>query len=95
VIPLGYADGIMEALSNRGKVLINGSSFPIVGSICMNQFLVDVTEDYDISSGDRVTIIGKDGEKEISVKEIAESIDTIPYEILCRLSGSLKRIYIQ
>ena len=93
VIPLGYADGIMYSLSNKGSVLINGSRFHIIGSVCMNQFLVDVTECDNINSYDRVTIIGKSGNEKISVKEVAENANTIPYEILCRLSGSIKRIF--
>lgn len=93
VIPLGYADGIMLSLSNKGSVLINGGKFPIIGSVCMNQFLVDVTESNNIYPGDKVTIIGKNNGKKLSVKKVAESANTIPYEIICRLSGSIKRIY--
>lgn len=94
IVPLGYADGIMMALSNKGKVIINNNYFPIVGSICMNQFLVDITDDPSISSNTNVILIGKDGDKEISAKELANYANTIPYEVLCKLSGSLKRTYV-
>jgi alanine racemase len=94
VIPLGYADGIMYSLSNKGSILINGNRFPIIGSVCMNQFLVDITDGNNISSYDKITIIGKSGNEKISVKEVAKNANTIPYEILCRLSGSIKRVYI-
>lgn len=93
VIPLGYADGIMYSLSNKGSVLINGNRFPVIGSVCMNQFLVDVTDGNNINSYDRVTLIGENGNEKISVKEVAQNANTIPYEILCRLSGSIKRVY--
>ena len=93
LVPLGYADGFSEKLSNKGQVIIRNNRYPMVGSICMNQFLVDITDSENIQYNDRVTIIGNDISESISVKEISKTSSLIPYEILCRLSEDLPRIY--
>ncbi len=91
----GYADGVPRLLSNRGSVLIHGKRAPILGRVCMDQMMVDVTDIPDVSEGDIATIIGKDGDAAISVDEIAESVGTISYEIVCSLSRPrLPRVYI-
>lgn len=90
-IPLGYADGIKRILSNRGKVYINGKYAKIVGRICMDNFMVDVT-DIDVKVGDTVYIWDNEN---ISIEEIARLCDTINYEILCTISNRIKRIYIK
>lgn len=91
-IPVGYGDGYRRSLSNRGSVLIRGKRFPIRGTICMDQFMVDVG-DQEVYVGDEVVLIGKQGNEEISLKEIAHLCDTIPYEILCLLNDRIPRIY--
>lgn len=93
-IPIGYGDGYRRALSNRGSVLIRGQRFPIVGTICMDQFMVDVGE-AEIHVGDEVTLIGKQGGEEISLMEIARLCDTIPYEVLCLFNQRIPRIYVE
>ena len=92
-VPVGYADGYPRSLSNTGRVLIHGCSVPIIGKICMDQFMVDVTEIESVSIGDEVTLIGKDGEYYISVDEIARIANTIPHEILCNIGKRVLRIY--
>ena len=90
-IRIGYADGLSRQFGNRkGKVLINGAYAPIIGNVCMDLCMVDVT-DIEAKEGDSVIIFGKD----LSVVELAESINTIPYEILTSVSPRVKRIYIK
>ena len=94
LLSIGYADGIPRTLSNGvGRVLIRGKSAPVVGLVCMDQVIVDVTDIKDVKQGDVATIIGRDGTEEISVLEIADTAGTIPNEILSRLGDRLERIY--
>jgi alanine racemase len=93
-IPVGYGDGYRRALSNRGFVLIRGKRFPICGTVCMDQFMVDVG-DQEVFVGDEVVLIGKQGSQEITLKEVAQLCDTIPYEILCLLNERIPRIYLE
>ena len=92
-IPVGYGDGFRRCLSNRGSVLIRGKRFPICGTICMDQFMVDVG-DNEVYVGDEAVLIGKQGDEEIPLTEIAELCDSIPYEVLCLFNDRLPRIYI-
>lgn len=91
-IPLGYGDGYRRSLSNKGEVLIRGKKFPIVGIICMDQFMVDVGN-HEIRVGDEVVVIGKQGDLEIPLTQIASLCDTNVYEILCGFNDRLPRIY--
>lgn len=94
VIPIGYADGIPRSLSiKNGHVLIGGCRLPIIGRICMDQLLVDVTDIQKVKRGDIVTLIGKDGAEEITAEQVAENAGTITNEILSRLSARIGRIY--
>ncbi len=93
VLTIGYADGIPRALScGHGKVLINGKKAPIIGSICMDQMLVDITNIPNVKSGDIAVLIGTSGNTEISVYDFAEQTGTITNEILSRLGSRLERI---
>ena len=92
-IPLGYADGLNRKLSNNMDVLIKGKRAPQVGNICMDMILVDVSEVPNVQLGEEVVIFGKQGDEEISVEELAERCDTIPYELLCNVSKRVPRIY--
>jgi alanine racemase len=94
-ISVGYADGYFRLLSNKGRVLINGEYAPVIGNICMDQFMVDVTHIKGIKQDDIVILIGKHGNKEIKVEELAYSIGTIGYEILCNVSKRVPRVYIK
>lgn len=90
----GYADGYNRLLSNRYYVLINGKKAPILGRICMDQFMVDVTKIDGVETGSRVTLIGEDGNEVITADDMAESIGTIGYEIVCNISKRVERKYI-
>lgn len=93
VLPVGYADGLMRALSNRAEALIHGVRRPLVGIISMDQCLVDVG-DLPVQTGDTVTLIGSSGSQQIHVRDWAELAHTIPYEILVRFGRRLPRIYL-
>lgn len=92
-IPVGYADGYWRQLSNKGYVLIHGERCPIVGRVCMDQFMVDVTHLDDVKLGDEVVLIGRQGDNSISAEEIANLVDTINYEVTCRISERVPRKY--
>ncbi len=94
-IPVGYADGFIRAYAKGGKVLIRGEYAPIVGRICMDQFMVDVTDIDDVKVNDEVVLMGRQGDKEISADFIASVLDTINYEVFCTLSKRVPRQYIQ
>jgi len=91
-VPVGYGDGYRRALSNRAEVLIRGKRYPIVGTICMDQFMVNVGQD-EAHVGDEVVLIGKQGDAEITLIEIANLCDTISYEVLCGFNDRLPRLY--
>lgn len=88
-IPTGYADGYNRMLSNRGKVIVNGKKAPIVGKVCMDQFMIDVTDIVDVHVGDEVVLIGE----EYSADDMAVEIGTIGYEVVCDISKRVPRIY--
>ena len=92
VVSIGYADGIPRSLScGHGKVLINGGEAPIIGRICMDQMIVDVTDVANVSSGDTAVIIGKSGDREITAYDLAKEAGTITNELLSRLGSRLVR----
>lgn len=93
VIAIGYADGLPRALScGRGNVLINGQIAPIIGNICMDQTIVDITGIPDVKAGDIAVIIGQSGEQEITAYDLAEQTETITNEVLSRLGARLERV---
>lgn len=92
-IPVGYADGYPRALSNRGFVLIKGKKCSIVGRVCMDWFLADITGLHDVTPGEEVVLLGHGGTLTITADEVAEYAGTIPYEILCKISKRVMRIY--
>lgn len=94
-IPVGYADGYPRQLSNIGYVLIRGSKAPIVGRVCMDQFMVDVTDIEGVSFGDNVTLIGKDGNEIITVEELGELSGRFNYEFVCDLGKRIPRVYVK
>ncbi len=91
----GYADGLPRALSNCGSVLVRGRRAPIVGRVCMDMCMVDVSDIPDVALDDEVVIIGRQGEEEISTDEVAELCGTISYEILCGISARVPRLYLR
>ncbi len=94
-IPVGYADGYSRLLSNKGQVLIRGCRVPVVGTICMDQMMVDVTDVPGVRLGDEVVLYGRQGFEEIKVEEAAELIGTINYELLCGVSKRVPRYYFK
>ena len=92
-IPVGYGDGYPRSLSNKGEVLIAGKRCPIIGRICMDQFMVDVTDIPRVKMGDEVVLIGPMGEEAITVDELADISGRFSYEFLCCLTNRIPRIY--
>lgn len=94
-IPIGYGDGYPRSLSNKGSVLIHGKRAPICGRICMDQFMVDVTEIPEAAEGDEVVLIGKSGEDIITMEELGELSGRFNYELACCLNKRVPRIYLK
>lgn len=93
-IPVGYADGYRRSLSGKFHVLIHGKAAPILGRVCMDQMMVDVTHIPEAQSGDPVVLVGRDGDAVISMEEIAEAADSFNYEFVCGISRRVPRIYV-
>lgn len=93
ILPVGYADGYMRSLSNNSDVIIKGKRAPVVGRVCMDLTMVDVTGINDVSIGDDVILIGQQGDEEISAWELAKRAGTIPYEITIALGSKSRRVY--
>ncbi len=93
-VAIGYADGYPRKMSNNGHVIINGKYAPVVGRVCMDQMTVDISEIENVTIGTPVTVIGCDGDLEVSFDEIAEACGTIAYEIVCDISVRMPRVYI-
>ena len=95
-VPVGYGDGYPRSLSNKGYVLIKGYKVPIAGRVCMDQLMVDVTDvPEEIKIGDRVTLIGTDGEHTITAEELGDLSGRFNYELICDLGNRIARIYYQ
>jgi alanine racemase len=93
-LPVGYADGCGRLMSNRGHVLIRGRRAPIIGRVCMDMTMVDVTGLPDVRVGDEAVLIGRQGAEEITADEVAELQGTISYEVLCRIGPRVPRVYL-
>lgn len=94
-IPVGYADGYPRGLSNKGSVLIRGKRAPILGRVCMDQFMVDVTDIPEAEELDQVTLLGKDGEDCITMEELGELSGRFNYEFACCISKRVPRVYLE
>lgn len=92
IVPAGYADGLDTRLANRASVLVRDRRVPIVGSVCMDMIMIDVTG-LDVAPGDEVAIIGRQQSQEISARETAAAIGAIPWEVVCRLGARIERQY--
>lgn len=95
-IPIGYADGYTRLMSNKGRMLVNGEYAPVIGRICMDQCMLDVTDlKHDVHVGDEVVIFGKQNGSCISVDEIADQVGTINYELVCIIGKRIPRVYLK
>ncbi len=95
VLPVGYEDGYPRSLSNCGVVLLHGKRAPILGRVCMNLTMVDVTDIEDVKIGDEAVLMGKQGEEIITADDIAALTGTISYEILCMLGNNNERVFVE
>lgn len=93
VLPIGYADGYSRTLSNRGQVLVQGRRCPVVGRVCMDMTLVDITDLPTVRPGDEAVLIGRQGHDAILATDLAAWIGTIPYEVLCGIGPRVLRVY--
>lgn len=94
-LPFGYADGYLRAMAGKGKVIVNGKLAPIVGTICMDQCMVDVSECGDVKIGDEVVVMGEEDGLSNNADFIANALNTINYEVLCMVSKRVPRVYIE
>jgi serine/alanine racemase len=95
ILPIGYADGLPRSLSfGKGEVLLHGRRASIVGRVCMDQLLIDITDIPEVEQGDIATLIGIDEKDELAASELAEAANSITNELLCRLGSRLERIYL-
>ncbi len=93
-VPVGYGDGYGRRLTHKAEVLVHGRRFPVVGTICMDQIMVDLGMKSEIHVGDEVTLLGTDRNESISVWDVADNIGTIPYEIFTGIATRVPRVYI-
>ena len=94
-LPVGYADGYSRGLSNKGKVIINGKLAPIVGNVCMDQFMVDITDIPDVKLDNEVILLGSCENIKFDAHDMAEILNTISYEVLCLIGRRAPRVYIK
>lgn len=94
-VPVGYGDGFPRQLSNKGRVLVHGQFAPIIGRVCMDQFMIDITDIPDVEQDDVVTLVGKDGNQFISVEEVADLAGSFNYEFVCDVGKRIPRVYYQ
>ena len=92
-VPVGYADGYPRCLSGVGQVLVGGKRVPIIGRICMDQFMIDVTDVPGLTLGSEVTLVGRDGDECLTMEEVSEKAYSFNYELPCRISRRVPRIY--
>jgi alanine racemase len=92
-IPVGYADGFNRLFSSRGRVLIGGRAYPVVGRVCMDQSMLNLGPETPVQVGDQVVLIGRSGDQEITVEDWAKELATITYEVTCQINSRVERIY--
>ena len=94
-LPVGYADGYTRMLSGKAKVIVNGKFAPVVGNICMDQCMIDLTDVGDVNVGDEVILLGSYGDLKFDADDMAEILGTINYEVICMISKRVPRLYIK
>jgi alanine racemase len=93
-VPVGYGDGYFRAMTTKAQVLLNGKRYPVVGAICMDQFMVNIEQDAGFNA-DEVILVGESGEEHITVEDLAAWAGTIPYEVLTNINTRVPRVYLQ
>jgi alanine racemase len=93
-LPVGYGDGLDYGLSNRGEVLVRGQRAPMIGRICMDMCMIDLTDIPQAQVGDEVTLIGAQGNERITAEDMARRCDRIPYDIFCAIGQRVARHYV-
>ena len=94
-VPVGYADGFSRRLSNKGRVIVNGKFAPIIGNICMDQFMIDVSDIPKVKENTEIILIGSHSGKSVSADELAQIEDVINYQVLCNIGKRVPRVYIK
>ena len=94
-IPVGYGDGYPRSLSNKGYVLIHGKKAPILGRVCMDQFMVDVTEIEGVEFGDLVTLVGQNGDACVTVEMLSDLAEKLRYEFICNFGKRVPREFLR
>ncbi len=94
VVPIGYHDGYDSRLSNRAQALVRGKRAPVIGRVCMDLLMLDVSEIGEVREGDEVVLLGAQGEERITVEEIASWMQTVPHEFISRIGGRMRRVYV-
>ena len=93
-LPIGYHDGYMRRLSNRGHVIVRGLYAPVVGRVSMDFTLIDVTDVADVAVGDQVTVLGRVGDLMVTAEDLARTVGTLSYEVTCGISSRVPRRYL-
>ena len=94
-LPIGYADGYSRLMSGKAKVIINGKFAPVIGRICMDQCMIDVTDVGTVNVGDEVILLGESNGLKFNADDFADCLGTINYEVLCMLKQRIPRVYIK
>jgi alanine racemase len=94
ILPVGFYDGMSRLLSGRAEVIVKGKRAPVIGNICLDQTIIDLEGIPEAEEGDEVILFGRQGEEEITIKEIADSLDTIVTQVLSFITSRVPRIYI-
>lgn len=94
-VPIGYADGYSRQLSNKARMIVNGEYADVIGNVCMDQLMLDVTHIKDVKMGDEVTVMGVCGDKSVSAEELGSMMGTINYEVVCGIGKRVPRVYIK
>lgn len=94
-VPVGYADGYSRSLSNKARMIVNGQYANVIGNVCMDQLMLDVTDIADVNMGDEVIVMGSCGDKAITAEEIGTMMGTINYEVVCGIGKRVPRVYIK
>ena len=93
-VPIGYADGYRRTHSNQAYMVVRGKPAPVVGTVCMDQLMLDVTHIPGVRPGDEVTVFGRDGDCSVPIEDLAQDEKSIPYEVMCLIGKRVPRVYL-